>query len=188
MSVDEPMSESEGSSSESSESSSESSEEGLTAVSQATFKQILEAWLAANHDRVDEAYESGSGWEGWLHVELYLAIKSRYPNADIRREPHGYGSRSLRADLVLNANVEDARTCVIEIKTELKSEDGLAFWRRVGSDVVKGATLSKELIRQGATALAVAIFLSKEAWAASKGEIGEKKPIGKYIGCYYGTG
>lgn len=173
---------------ESSSSSSSSSSQSLNPVKIPDFKHLLETWLAVNHDRVDCAYESGKGWEIWLHVELYLAVKAHDPNADIERERPGYGTSSLRADLVLNSNVDAQPTCVIEIKTELKNEAGNVFWQRVGKDVDKGMDISSKLKKQGATPLAVAILISKGAWEASASEVGEPKAIGKYIGCYYSIG
>jgi len=174
--------------SSSSSSSSSSGSQSLNPIKISDFKHLLETWLATNHDRVDGAYESGKGWEIWLHVELHLAVKAHDSKADIERELPGYGTPSMRADLALNSNVDTVPTCVIEIKTELKSEAGNVFWQRVGKDVDKGMDISSKLKKKNATPLAVAILLSKGAWDASASEVGAPKAIGKYIGCYYSIG
>jgi hypothetical protein len=179
-----------GSDDSSSESGSESEKEPeFNRFTRGQFKQVLESWLAVNHDRVVAAYQSGpGGWELWLHVELLLAVKAKDPKADIQREPGGYAQRGLRADLVLNARVKNVSTCIIEIKTEGMAQQANAFWKGVSKDVDKGTDLSKELLKQQAEPLAIGIFLSGDAWKASESEVQDIRRIGKYIGCYYGIG
>jgi len=162
--------------------SSGSSSQSFTPIKVSEFKQILVDWLTANQGRVAGAYNSGGGWELWLHVELYLAVKTKYPNADIVREASSYKTKSLRADLVLNSRCQGAAMCIIEIKTELMSELYTAFWKRVGLDVDKGEEV-KQSVGKTVVALAVAITLKPETWQAVRNEVGEKTKIGN-IGCY----
>lgn len=125
----------------------------------ADFIQVLKEWLDSNQVRVAGAYNSGGGWELWLHVELYLAMKARYPRADVVREARDYDTKSLRADLVLNSRCQGATACVVEIKTELMSE----------------------------LYTTVAIALKPNTWRAVRSEVGEKHLIGN-VGLYYSHG
>lgn len=152
----------------------------------ADFIQVLKEWLDSNQVRVAGAYNSGGGWELWLHVELYLAMKARYPRADVVREARGYDTKSLRADLVLNSRCQGATACVVEIKTELMSELYTAFWKRVGLDADKGEKVRSQLGKR-VVPLTVAIALKPNTWQAVRNEVGEKHLIGN-VGLYYSMG
>ncbi len=98
------------------------------------FVRHLSGWLRANADRVRLAYESGSGWEVWLHVELFLYIKEQSPAADISRETGGY-KEGLRADYFFEG-------VTVEIKTEGENQTGKAFANGVWKDMGKVESLS----------------------------------------------
>src|SRR5262245_64426056 len=85
----------------------------LTPITRQQFRAVLKDYLTTNHDRVVQAYMSG-GWELWLHVELYLALKKQYPSGDVRRESRNYKLTSLRSDLVLNETVMTSTTTSAE--------------------------------------------------------------------------
>jgi hypothetical protein len=116
---------------QSSESSSSEEEAQLAAAAEA-FVGHLRGYLAANAQRVDAAYHSGSGWEQWLHVELFRYITQPDPHADIQREPHAYpgDGAGLRADFLFQG-------ATVEIKAETESETAAHFANGVGRDAAK---------------------------------------------------
>ena len=93
------------------------------------FVKYVAGWLRANADRVRLAYDSGSGWEVWLHVELFLYVKEQNPTANITRETGGYKG-ALRPDYFFEG-------VTIEIKTEGENQTGKAFANGVWKDMGK---------------------------------------------------
>lgn len=95
----------------------------------AAFVKHLTGWLRGNADRVRLAYESHSGWEVWLHVELFLYIRAQAPQVDITRETGGY-TGDLRPDFFFEG-------VTVEIKTEGEKQTGEAFAKAVYRDMGK---------------------------------------------------
>jgi hypothetical protein len=95
-----------------------------------SFVRLVNGYLVANADRVRMAYDSGSGWEIWLHVELFMYIRQQLPNANIRREARVYPTYGPRADF----NFEGV---TVEVKTEGETQKGETFANGVFEDMGK---------------------------------------------------
>jgi hypothetical protein len=96
----------------------------------ASFVRLVNGYLAANADRVRMAYDSGSGWEIWLHVELFVYVKQQLPGANIKREARVYPRNGPRADF----NFEGV---TVEVKTEGEAQTGASFADGVYKDMGK---------------------------------------------------
>ena len=164
-------------SSQDSQSSSQSSSQAAWQDSWDKFHGYLRAWLGNNAARVDGAYDSGSGWEGWLQVELLLHVKQQPDAGDIEREPHVYpGSHALdRADFVFEG-------VTIEIKAETEQESPGHFATRVNDDTSK-----LENLHDDEPAVAIGVCLTRESYAALEGVVENRGQITNGgVTVYYG--
>ncbi len=108
------------------------------AISQQLFLDLLGGFLGGNVARVQAARATGSGWEIWLQVELCVFVRE-VTQGDIVRETAYLGNTAGRADFVLNSRQPSGGNArmVVEIKTNLLSEDAFTFVKRVGEDFEK---------------------------------------------------
>lgn len=126
------------------------------------FLQYVRQYLTANGAAVHEAYDSGAGWEIWLHVELLRFIKAAGETA-IVREPDSYQGR-LRADFAVGWGLPPkAARIPIEIKCETLRESAQTFSNRVNKDMAKVEQLDT-------AALVLAISISTDAKPLVHGE------------------
>jgi hypothetical protein len=133
-------------------SSSSSDEEARIIQSAERFIGYFRGYLGANVVRVDAAYDSGSGWEQWLHVELFTYIRQQDTHADITREPNAYPGRDagLRADFLFEGTT-------VEIKAETERQTAQQFANGVGRDAAKVERLDE------GTALVVGVCLTGQS-------------------------
>lgn len=97
-----------------------------------TILTILQTRIA-----VWDAYSLKGGWEGWLQVELALALGEE---VDVLREAHSYADAHQRSDLSnLTANVD----VIIEVKCESAHRPPEKFVASVVDDYLKLQELSQ---------------------------------------------
>ena len=151
---------------ESSESSSEESQEAVqVAFVAARFVGHLQQWLNGNVARVRAAYDSGSGWEVWLHVELYTHISPLVAANDIVREPTGnYPGKGsgLRGDFLFQG-------MTVEIKAQTRRQSAATFVAGIKVDLNKIETL-----KGGAPGLVIGICMTQEAYDLMNMPVGQR--------------
>jgi hypothetical protein len=163
--------------SQSDDSSQSSSQASPAELAITTFLGYLRGFLGANANRVNAAYDSGAGWEIWLHVELYQYIVAQRGNDNgIVREPNAYPHQGrLRADFTI---AWGCPPIPIEIKCETERESAAAFGGRVNSDLTKVESLNSP-------ALVVAVALTVDSRDQMQSENVETITVGNvrvYLG------
>ena len=84
-----------------------------------SFIKEVQAWMNKriySTNEVQSGLLAQGGWECWVQVELAMWLINR--GYDVVRESKIYWNNYLRADLVVNSNIKDAKKIAIEIKCE----------------------------------------------------------------------
>lgn len=109
------------------------SSQGTTAdlASYGRFIRVVVTWARANQDRVDAICDTPGGWESWLEVELYLALRAA--GVEVTRQPPFTVDTTggSRADLYVDNRF------LIEMKVETGREKASSFVRRLVTDLNK---------------------------------------------------